>query len=273
MKKIYILFLLISGIAYPQFGELLKKQPKQPKEKTNLENAWYYLETSPCDFTGIEWLNKELKENPDNKEALSLQKRCYQHKYDNAYEAFKKNNNDTSAISTLSSVMNSYPDFGDEEINYEVAKALLERKSLSKTNEFISRAIMFNPANLDYRWIRVRTNMTSHINKKEFEQAAEDLEFMKENGANTSKVNQNLGLAYIKLGELWEQTYVKENDSYTDDNSSYINQKKANYKKAVQYYDRAIEAYQTASKLDSSIQDDVDYEIKDIRAKIDKITK
>lgn len=273
MKRISILLLLISGIAYPQFGELLKKQPKKQKEKTNLENAWYYLEASPCDFTGLEWLNKELSENPDNKEALSLQNRCNQYKYDKAYEAFKKNNNNVSAISTLSSVMNSNPDLGDEEINYEVAKALLERRAYSQTNEFISRAIIFNPSNLDYRWMRVRTNLTSSSNKKEFEQAVEDLEFMKENGANTRKVNQNLGLAYTKLGELWEQTYVEENNSYTDDNSSYINQKKANYKKAIQYYDKAIAAYQAAVNLDPSIEENVNYEIKDIRAKIDKITK
>lgn len=269
MKKLTILLLLIGGIAYPQFGDLLKKQSKKLKEKTNLEKAWYYLESSPCDFTGMEWLDEELKGNPESKEVLSLKKRCYQHRYDSAYEAFQKNNSDVSAITTLSDVMNSDPSFGDEKINYEVAVALLERGDYKKINEFISRAINFNPTNMDYRWIRVRSNMTSSSHKKEFEQAIEDMEFMKANGANTGRVNQNLGLAYQLLGDLWFRTHVPESRSYTDDDTEYINQVKANYTKALKCYNKANENFQSAADIDNELAEDMRYRIKDVNKKID----
>lgn len=138
----------------------------------------------------------------------------------------------------------------NEQANYLLAKSHLTAGGSHIVKDYISKAITANPENVDYRWIRVRCNLTSNATMEDFAQAIRDLEYMVENGAGTAKVYANLALAERELAREWKYKTVPVNQGYTDDKSKEESIAAANLKEALTHFEKAKAAAAKAIEIE-----------------------
>lgn len=160
------------------------------------------------------------------------------------------------------------------EIDYfNAAKARLERSGASHlVKSDINKAIEFNSDNTEYRWIRVRCNMTSSSSSDNFKQAIEDINFILSKETPSAKLFSNLGLAYKELGgNIYRYKKAKPNDGFSDDNSEYIKQQSLYFQEAIDSYEQAIIAYNNAIEINESLKEKLNFEIVSCNEDIEKI--
>lgn len=160
------------------------------------------------------------------------------------------------------------------EIDYfNEAKARLERSGASHlVKSDINKALEFNSENTEYRWIRVRCNMTSSSSSDDFKQAIEDINFILSKEKPSAKLFANLGLAHKELGgEIYRYKKAKTNDGFSDDNSEYIKEQSLYFQEAIDNYQKAIIAYNNAIEIDESIKEKLNFEIMSCNKDIEKI--
>lgn len=138
----------------------------------------------------------------------------------------------------------------NEQANYLLAKSHLTAGGSHIVKGYINKAITANPENIDYRWIRVRCNLTSNATMEDFEQATRDLEYMADNGAGTAKVFANLALAERELAREWKYKDVPGNKGYTDDNSNQEATATNNLKEALTHFEKARAAATRAIEME-----------------------
>lgn len=160
------------------------------------------------------------------------------------------------------------------EIDYfNSAKERLENSGPSHVvKSDINKAIEFNSENTEYRWIRVRCNMTSSSSSDNFKQAIEDINFILTKETPSAKLFSNLGLSHKELGgNIYRYKKAKSNDGFSDDNSEYIKQQTLYFQEAIDNFEQAIIAYNKAIEINESIKEKLDYEILSCKEDIEKI--
>src|SRR5690606_18793806 len=146
--------------------------------------------------------------------------------------------------------------YSTERVHFLIANYNIESgRPLNNVKEDITISINYNPQNNDYRWIRVRSNMTTMSGIDDLKQAIDDMKFMIDNGANTTTVNMHLGLAYTELGnKIRYGSRPSPSTTYKDKDVEYENSLRTYYKNIISNYSKAILSYKNAVKIDTEVK-------------------
>ncbi|MEH6406656.1 MAG: hypothetical protein V7767_05185 [Leeuwenhoekiella sp.] len=127
----------------------------------------------------------------------------------------------------------------NEKANYLRAKAFMSARSYRHADESITKAIAVNPLNLEYRWIRVSCNITSHSSIDDFKKAIDDLRYINSIEPSNAKAYANISIAESNIAEYWQ----------------YKDSSQENKIKALQHYRLALESAKKAISLDDKYED------------------
>lgn len=116
--------------------------------------------------------------------------------------------NNTQVTMRLDKILELDPD--NATANYLRAQSHMEARGYANARKNIDKAIQANPANLEYRWVRVKALLVGSASAEDFALAARDLNFMANNGKAIGKVYANLVVAETELAHL-----LKGDENYT----------------------------------------------------------
>ncbi len=170
----------------------------------HLRKALPLLVNDPCNTTGIAWVKGALELEPNNVEAIAIRRNCTSIKVTQAKEILSNTPTNPSARVTLENAIKEDVYFDTEENNLLIATALMGRPG-HVAERYVDKLIVFNPDNIEYRWMRVRCN----ANLDFFDDmlvAISDLNFIIENSTITYKATKLLVDIHYELSNKYRLT-------------------------------------------------------------------